>query len=84
MDRRQQQDNLNQVELVKQADINFEGREKYEVDIDRMVNEGLGGGYITDGLENGLIDNEGLESQPKSLYVKKHKTTLYICCHTYG
>ncbi|WP_235929808.1 hypothetical protein [Chengkuizengella marina] len=31
-----------------------EGREKHFMDIDRMVNEGLGGGHVT--LQNGLID----------------------------
>ncbi|MFD0589814.1 hypothetical protein ACFQZE_17685 [Paenibacillus sp. GCM10027627] len=30
-----------------------EGRENYDMDIDRMVNEGLGGGQVT--LHNGLI-----------------------------
>jgi len=31
-----------------------EGRDKYELDIDRMVNEGLGGGNVTQ--QNGLIE----------------------------
>lgn len=31
----------------------FEGREAYDMDIDRMVNEGLGGGQVT--MHNGLI-----------------------------
>ncbi|TCZ76384.1 hypothetical protein E0485_14395 [Paenibacillus albiflavus] len=31
-----------------------EGRDKYDVDIDRMVNEGLGGGNVTQ--QNGLIE----------------------------
>jgi hypothetical protein len=31
-----------------------EGRDDYFMDIDRMVNEGLGGGNVT--LQNGLID----------------------------
>ncbi|MFS0723883.1 hypothetical protein [Paenibacillus sp. 1P07SE] len=31
-----------------------EGRKAYEMDIDRMVNEGLGGGQVT--RDNGLID----------------------------
>lgn len=34
-------------------DLYFEGRREYEMDIDRMVNEGLGGGNVT--LHNGLI-----------------------------
>jgi len=35
-------------------DLYFDGRREYEMDIDRMVNEGLGGGTVT--LHNGLID----------------------------
>lgn len=31
-----------------------EGRDSYFVDIDRMVNEGLGGGIVSD--QNGLIE----------------------------
>ncbi|USG68546.1 hypothetical protein NDK47_24515 [Brevibacillus ruminantium] len=31
-----------------------EGREDYDMDIDRMVNEGLGGGQVMD--QNGLIE----------------------------
>ncbi|MFC5647559.1 hypothetical protein ACFPYJ_00145 [Paenibacillus solisilvae] len=34
-------------------DLNHEGREDYDLDIDRMVNEGLGGGQVT--AHNGLI-----------------------------
>jgi len=34
-------------------DHRFEGRDEYFMDIDRMVNEGLGGGNVT--LHNGLI-----------------------------
>lgn len=36
-------------------DSNKEGRDQYEVDIDRMVNEGLGGGRVT--TQNGLIED---------------------------
>ncbi|MCF8565501.1 hypothetical protein LLE49_12320 [Alicyclobacillus tolerans] len=32
-----------------------DSREKYFVDIDRMVNEGLGGGQVT--TDNGLIEH---------------------------
>ncbi|QYR20858.1 hypothetical protein KZ483_24385 [Paenibacillus sp. sptzw28] len=31
-----------------------EGRDDYSMDIDRMVNEGLGGGQVT--LHNGMIE----------------------------
>jgi hypothetical protein len=37
------------------ADSDLEGRKQHEVDIDRMVNEGLGGGRVTS--QNGLIDD---------------------------
>ena len=35
------------------AEGQYEGRDVYDMDIDRMVNEGLGGGQVT--LHNGLI-----------------------------
>lgn len=37
------------------GDGRHEGREAYEMDIDRMVNEGLGGGQVTH--KNGLVDD---------------------------
>ena len=37
------------------VDSENEGRDELEVDIDRMVNEGLGGGLVTD--QNGLIED---------------------------
>ncbi len=40
--------------LPGMVDLRHEGREQYDMDIDRMVNEGLGGGTVT--LHNGLID----------------------------
>ncbi|MDF2836730.1 MAG: hypothetical protein K0Q63_2370 [Paenibacillus sp.] len=35
------------------AEPYLEGRDNYDMDIDRMVNEGLGGGNVT--MHNGLI-----------------------------
>lgn len=35
------------------ADSMHEGRDVYDMDVDRMINEGLGGGQVT--LQNGLI-----------------------------
>lgn len=32
----------------------YEGRDEHFIDIDRMINEGLGGGNVT--LQNGLIE----------------------------
>lgn len=40
--------------LPGMVDLRHEGREQYDMDIDRMVNEGLGGGTVS--LHNGLID----------------------------
>lgn len=38
---------------MREKDAQYEGRDDYFVDIDRMVNEGLGGGQVTE--DNGLI-----------------------------
>lgn len=40
-------------EQTLQPDKAYEGRDEYDMDIDRMINEGLGGGQVT--LHNGLI-----------------------------
>ncbi len=45
------------------ADSNYEGREHLEVDIDRMVNEGLGGGLVAD--QNGLIEDTTTDTLKK-------------------
>lgn len=37
-----------------EAELRYDGRDVYDMDIDRMVNEGLGGGQVT--IHNGLID----------------------------
>ncbi|MCR8659525.1 hypothetical protein [Paenibacillus endoradicis] len=36
------------------------GREHYDMDVDRMVNEGLGAGYVTE--HNGLVDETTTDS----------------------
>lgn len=42
--------------MTKQKkEVDIEGRKKYFTDIDRMVNEGLGGGYVSEEDENALI-----------------------------
>lgn len=48
--------------MEKQAnhDSLYEGREDKFVDIDRMVNEGLGGGVVSD--QNGLIEETSTDS----------------------
>ncbi|MFC4776127.1 hypothetical protein ACFO9Q_05020 [Paenibacillus sp. GCM10023252] len=42
-----------------------EGREDYDMDIDRMVNEGLGGGTVT--LHNGLIEESTTDTMEQGL-----------------
>lgn len=37
-----------------------EGREAYDMDIDRMINEGLGGGTVSD--QNGLIEETTVDT----------------------
>jgi hypothetical protein len=39
----------------KLGNSDHKGRDQHEVDIDRMVNEGLGGGLVTS--QNGLIED---------------------------
>ncbi|MFM1654949.1 hypothetical protein ACI7RC_23060 [Brevibacillus sp. B_LB10_24] len=41
-------------------DSQHEGRDQYFMDIDRMVNEGLGGGTVSD--QNGLIEETATDS----------------------
>lgn len=41
-------------------DAVFEGRDEYDMDVDRMINEGLGGGQVT--LHNGLITESTTET----------------------
>lgn len=39
----------------KNKDSQYEGRDRYFVDVDRMINEGLGGGTVNDKENSGLI-----------------------------
>ncbi|SFS43088.1 hypothetical protein [Marininema halotolerans] len=41
-------------EMAKEKDVDGQGRERFDLDVDRMVNEGLGGGNICEG--SGLIE----------------------------
>jgi nitrogen fixation protein len=52
----------------KKPEQDFEGRDKYFVDIDRMVNEGLAGGNVSP--DNGLVD----ETRPLSEEANHPKT----------
>lgn len=42
------------MERKRNSDTRHEGKDKYDMDVDRMINEGLGGGQVT--LHNGLIE----------------------------
>ncbi|QQE74044.1 hypothetical protein KDJ56_19630 [Brevibacillus composti] len=46
--------------MSSQRDTYTEGRDNFDMDIDRMVNEGLGGGQVTD--QNGLIEETSTET----------------------
>lgn len=45
---------------MKNRDSCHEGRDCYDMDIDRMVNEGLGGGTVSD--QNGLIEETSVDT----------------------
>lgn len=45
---------------LQQNDTDHEGRDDYFMDIDRMVNEGLGGGTVT--IHNGLIEETSTDT----------------------
>ncbi|MEX2461733.1 MAG: hypothetical protein WD469_10655 [Paenibacillaceae bacterium] len=42
------------------VDMDHEGREDHRMDIDRMINEGLGGGNVTP--HNGLIEETATDT----------------------
>lgn len=59
--KKEQKDRKQKTSQMLKTDILFEGRREMELDIDRMVNEGLGGG-IVDSHVNGSVD----DSTPRS------------------
>jgi hypothetical protein len=44
----------------------YEGRDTCFMDIDRMVNEGLGGGIVSD--QNGLIEETSTDTMKQTCY----------------
>jgi hypothetical protein len=46
--------------MTEQEEDYTEGRVKYEMDVDRMINEGLGGGRVT--MDNGYIGDTAIET----------------------
>ena len=52
-------------ESKSNAEPGSEGRDDYYMDIDRMINEGLGGGNVT--IQNGLIEESTTDTmEPES------------------
>ncbi|MBG9940968.1 hypothetical protein ABE237_21130 [Brevibacillus formosus] len=47
----------------------YEGRDCYDMDIDRMVNEGLGGGVVSD--QNGLIEETTVDTMTGATSAKQ-------------
>lgn len=47
----------------KEKDVDVQGRHRFEMDVDRMVNEGLGGGRVGDGT--GLIEESHVDEEAK-------------------
>ncbi|WP_281884564.1 hypothetical protein [Paenibacillus sp. YYML68] len=45
-------------------DTSHEGRDSYFMDIDRMINEGLGGGMVS--MQNGLIEETTTDTMKES------------------
>ncbi|WP_289142632.1 hypothetical protein [uncultured Brevibacillus sp.] len=45
---------------MSNRDARYEGRDAYDMDIDRMINEGLGGGIVSD--QNGLIEETSVDT----------------------
>jgi len=45
---------------MSNRDAKHEGRDAYDMDIDRMINEGLGGGIVSD--QNGLIEETSVDT----------------------
>ncbi|BBI31818.1 hypothetical protein [Cohnella abietis] len=46
------------------SDSIHEGKDVYDMDIDRMINEGLGGGQVT--LHNGLISESTTDTMEEN------------------
>lgn len=55
MDQSSHEQDSSKLEKEIAEEVQHGGRDVYYMDIDRMVNEGLGGGQVT--YQNGLIDN---------------------------
>jgi hypothetical protein len=45
---------------MSNRDSSCEGRDAYDMDIDRMINEGLGGGMVSN--QNGLVEETSVDT----------------------
>lgn len=45
---------------MSERDSNYEGRDAYDMDVDRMINEGLGGGMVS--YQNGLVEETTVDT----------------------
>ena len=54
---------------MSNRDAKYEGRDAYDMDIDRMINEGLGGGTVSD--QNGLIEETSVDTMTGATAAKQ-------------
>ncbi|MFP3390688.1 hypothetical protein [Brevibacillus sp. SIMBA_040] len=54
---------------MSNRDAKHEGRDAYDMDIDRMINEGLGGGIVSD--QNGLIEETSVDTMTGATAAKQ-------------
>ena len=54
---------------MSNRDAKHEGRDAYDMDIDRMINEGLGGGTVSD--QNGLIEETSVDTMTGATNAKQ-------------
>jgi len=54
---------------MSNRDAKHEGRDAYDMDIDRMINEGLGGGTVSD--QNGLIEETSVDTMTGATAAKQ-------------
>ena len=54
---------------MSNRDAKYEGRDAYDMDIDRMINEGLGGGIVSD--QNGLIEETSVDTMTGATAAKQ-------------
>jgi hypothetical protein len=58
---------------MNNRDSLYEGRDTHDMDVDRMVNEGLGGGNVS--AQNGLIEETTTDTMDESNTVSDARQT---------